>query len=247
MASETGKRKLEADEAASSGSSYPLVAASSSSSSAVKAAKGGPILVVLPGAGGVIGKNMVEMLSLLQQEHGFKIVYAPKLSWNKFSAASKTNVLGVKELVNQCEGREFYIMGCSFGNRVLAELLAADLANKLKSPPSPPVLERCKGVIFCAYPLYGDKNGTDRLNQLNKVPRETPLCIISGLKDEYLNRDYLPKKGAELMKDVTRSFTNAQLNLIENGKHDLPGATGNKASIQKSKDECLAILLKFCK
>jgi predicted alpha/beta-hydrolase family hydrolase len=192
------------------------------------------VLVVLPGAGGSLAKNMSELVLDKLQTRGFMIRRSP-LKWNTFAAGHKDNVSAVLGLIPS--DVDFYIMGNSFGNRVICEMMSKKLL---------PV--RCKGAILCGFPLYGDKNKNDRLVQLQAVPKDSTLMLISGTNDEFLNRDFLHHKGETLLRSVVKDMHltgRNELHFIEGGKHDVP-TTGSKKTLLDSATKVINHIINFC-
>jgi len=193
------------------------------------------VLVVLPGAGGSLAKNMSELVLDKLQTRGLTIRRGNPLKWNTFAAGHKDNVSAVLGLIPS--NVDFYIMGNSFGNRVICEMLSKKLL---------PV--RCKGAILCGFPLYGDKDKNDRLVQLQAVPKDSNLMFISGTKDEFLNREFLPIKGEALLRSVVKEMHltgRHELHFVEGGKHDVP-TTGSKKTLLDSASNVINLVVNFC-
>jgi len=195
----------------------------------------GMCLVVLPGAGGSLAKNMNTMVLDPLEGMGFSVKRG-SLKWNTFTAKHKDNVAAVLAL---CPAdKDFYLMGNSFGNRVIAEMM------KAKQLPA-----RCRGAVLCGFPLYGDKDKKDRLEQLQGVPKDSTLMLISGTNDEFLNRDFLPVKGAALLSSVLDDMKitgRHEVHFIEGGKHDVPSAAGGKKVVEEAATRVVNLVRNFC-
>ena len=195
----------------------------------------GMCLVVLPGAGGSLAKNMNTMVLDPLEGMGFS-VRRGSLKWNTFTAKHKDNVAAVLALCPT--DKDFYVMGNSFGNRVIAEMM------KAKQLPA-----RCRGAVLCGFPLYGDKDKKDRLEQLQGVPKDSTLMLISGTNDEFLNRDFLPVKGAALLSSVLDDMKitgRNEVHFIEGGKHDVPSAAGGKKVVEEAATRVVNLVRNFC-
>lgn len=214
---------------------------SSSSSKSQKTGDGAPVtLIVCPGAGGTLAKAMEEkVLVELARKHNFPLNRLNGIKWVTLRAGHDSNV-GLITAQFPAD-RDFYLMGNSFGNRVLCEMLGA---GKVPS--------RCRGVIFCGFPLYGEKNVPDRVNQLkllSKAPQIKTL-VISGTEDEFLNRDFLTAKGAALMQKTHSDLglPISRLVMLENGLHDVPKCKGAKAkdSTERAAQVVIREIREFC-
>ena len=195
----------------------------------------GMCLVVLPGAGGSLALNMNTMVLDPLEGMGFS-VRRGSLKWNTFTAKHKDNVAAVLALCPT--DKDFYLMGNSFGNRVIAEMM------KAKQLPA-----RCRGAVLCGFPLYGDKDKKDRLEQLQGVPKDSTLMLISGTNDEFLNRDFLPVKGAALLSSVLDDMKitgRHEVHFIEGGKHDVPSAAGGKKVVEEAATRVVNLVRNFC-
>jgi hypothetical protein len=168
-------------------------------------------LVVLPGAGGAIAKDMRAFLDSEQTTASYTVLF-PKTGWqwNTRNAGAQENFDLVNSLLKGVASEsKLILMGHSFGNRVIAHMLQQDINfGKHKMPDY---------VVFCAYPLFAEKDDTKN-NSARKAPLlEIPLkykkiLVISGDKDEFLNRAYQKTKGAEVLvcllhSDFTSEFS----------------------------------------
>ena len=111
------------------------------------------------------------MVSKLVEEHGFTVQTEP-LRWNVASVQSDKNVAQVRSFF-PTDSRPFWILGNSFGNRVICEMLAAGQ-----------LLVNCLGCLFLGYPVYGEKNDAKRLDSLQRIPKGVKCLFISGSLDE---------------------------------------------------------------
>ena len=130
------------------------------------------------------------------------------------------------------EDEDWYIMGCSFGNRV-ATAVIAELDERQRVPPK---------LILTGYPMYGPSlnNKDARVRSLQSLPVGTPVLAISGTKDEFINSeknvpDQLPSGNPRAVWDSVlqtmpcRATTTVRL--IEKGGHGVyPAAKGRKAT-----------------
>ena len=205
-----------------------------------KAARGGGlVLVALPGAGGALSKGMDELVLMPLEGKGFKVrrPAGGKLKWNTFAAKHADNCAAVLSLCPPA-GQDFFLMGNSFGNRVIAEMLTAD-----KVPA------HCRGVVMCGFPLYGEKNIDDRLKQLKAIPKKTTLMMISGTDDEFLNREFLPIKGRALLTAELEALGltgHHEVHFVDGGGHDVPKCRGGKAAISAAAAKTVDLISSFC-
>lgn len=215
----------------------------SSSSSNTKVQKiGGPPVtcIVCPGAGGVLGKKMEEkILEVLTAKHNFSLRKLNGIHWNTGKASNASNVALVTAQF-PAEG-DFFLWGNSFGNRVLCEMVGA---NQLPA--------RCKGLIICGFPLYGEQNVPDRVRQLQMLaPKSNTQVIksllISGTDDEFLTRSFLASKGAALMREQHALLgASSSLVMLEGGKHTVPECKGGKSAIDSSASRVIKEVVAFC-
>jgi len=196
-----------------------------------------PTLVVLPGASGSLSAAMNAALDKLASRHGFTIIRRDKVKWNTYAAKAPGNTTAVLEMCPT--DKDYFVLGNSFGNRVVCEMLKDD-----KFTPE------MKGAILCGFPLYGDKNVSDRVDQLRSIPEDANVMIISGTPDEFLHRSFLDKKGRDLMSQVFEEMNleRGSLEFIENGVHDLPKCKGKNAKADSVVGEAklLKLIVDFC-
>lgn len=206
-----------------------------------------PILVVLPGASGHIAANMMNLvLTPLSMKLSLKTT---KFNWNKMRAGDAKNIAQVSALCPS--DAPFFVLGNSFGNRVICEMLAVNQVTN------------CKGVIMCGYPLYGPEKQTTkeglctdreprvnpRVAQLLSVPADARVLLISGTRDEFLCRPYLSKPGPDSLKEVVSQHSGSmEVVTIPNGTHDVPtvkGAGAKQATLVAA-NSVLHHISKFC-
>ncbi|KAJ3301879.1 hypothetical protein HDV03_000246 [Kappamyces sp. JEL0829] len=188
-----------------------------------------PVLVAIPGASGTIAKGMKAVLAKVGSEC---VMLTAK--WNTAKAASQSNLDQVLAVLPA--SGPVVLLASSFGCRVVCELLSKGLVSPDK-------------VIFCGFPLYGPKQNSERVDQLQQLASlSVPLRFISGSLDEFLHRPYLDKKGMEALSDILEPFDAAlvSIKVIENGSHSVPDAKGKQShkALQSQKalewiEECL--------
>jgi len=122
----------------------------------------------------------------------------------------------------------WYVLGCSFGNRVATALAALEM----KTPPK---------LILTGYPMYGPSlnNKDARVLSLQSLPVETEVLAISGTKDDFITSEknvpnQLPSGNPRAVWDSVlqtmpcRATTTVQF--IDKGGHGVyPAAKGRKA------------------
>jgi hypothetical protein len=211
---------------------------SSSSSTTTTAAT----LIVLPGASGKLSQSMEnEVLTKLKMNSNINVIKKDSIKWNTYSAGNQSNINEIISMLPK-DNQEYYLLGNSFGNRVICEFLSSNNNNK----------SNCSGAILCGYPLYSDKNNEDRVNQLKKFPKDMKLMMISGDQDDFLNQSYLTLKGKELIEkqfqELSLSNNKSKLIVIENGVHDLPKTKGKniKETTIKAGNTIINEIKQFC-
>lgn len=178
-----------------------------------------PVLVVLPGASGNITKNMKEFLSL-KLEDIFEIRISEH-KWNGWKTNSKENVALALNLCPKTD-IEWYILGNSFGNRVIASICENNLF------PYPP-----KKIIMFGYPLYGPNLNNERVNGLLQIPSNYEILFISGSNDEFINRKPVNINiiGKDLLESIINQMkckNNIQLEIISDCNHGVVDGTKSK-------------------
>ena len=189
-------------------------------------------LIVLPGASGRLSQSMQSEVLNKFQNSNLTVIKKDSINWNKYAAGNPSNITEILNLIPSDD--EFYLLGNSFGNRVICEFVS-NSSN----------CRNCRGIILCGYPLYGEKNNEDRVNQLKKIPKHMKLLMISGNLDDFLNQNYLNEKGEKLMRkqftDLSLSNDHSKLIIVENGLHDLPKTKGKNAK-ETTKNAALLIV-----
>jgi len=217
--------------------------ARSSDSGAVNSGRK-PILVVLPGASGALSKSMATIMMPKLSKHFTVVVREGK--WRGWNPNSDENVASI---LNVCprDGSDYFILGNSFGNRVLCSLFVNDhFAGR--NVPSP------RGVIMCGYPMYGEKYTNERVSLFQSLPSGVRVCCISGSNDEFLNRTPASVKdskailkGESLFQFIIKTMDGAG---PEPELHIVPGGGHGVIDVPKSKQEgvvtrVLGIINKF--
>jgi hypothetical protein len=155
-----------------------LTATASSSSEQRKEEERKPLLVILPGSSGHLGKAMRSVfLASLSQHFEVRVRDGKWRGWNPVGEKNVQSVLDVSP--SGAHEYDWYILGNSFGNRVLCAMCTEGLF------PTPP-----RGLVMCGYPMYGPKGTDERVKLLQSLdlPVGTKLLCISGAKDEFLLR-----------------------------------------------------------
>ncbi len=215
------KRSIDDDEAVS-GASSDISGGKISKSEKI-------VLIVAPGASGSISKAMHDDVLLKLPDYE---VIELNVKWKVVSAGLDCNIdlIHSKFPLNT----KFYIIGNSFGNRVICELL------RKKTIPS-----NLAGVILCGFPLYGEEGSKrvlsdpeERVKQLKLFPKHIKLLLLSGSKDEFLNRKYLnDAKGKNLLTDTFTSLqltnTESKVFVIDGGTHDVAKGKANATELLK--------------
>jgi hypothetical protein len=77
------------------------------------------------------------------------------------------------------DSQPWFVMGCSFGNRVAVSIVSEKLTSV------------APGLILTGYPMYGgsDKRKEVRVEQLQSLPSTAKVLAISGEKDDYLTKN----------------------------------------------------------
>jgi hypothetical protein len=201
------------------------------------------ILIVLPGASGSLSKNMrTVMMPKLSQS--FKVVVRTG-KWRGWNPNSNENVSSVLDLCPK-DGSSYYILGNSFGNRVLCALYVGEhFASHHVPAPA--------GVIICGYPMYGEKYTEERVSAFLSMPSGVRMCCISGSNDVFLHR-CPPKaraskailKGESMYQFVIKSRNvrpEPVLHIIPGGGHGVIDVA--KSKLENVTDEVLNIIEMF--
>jgi len=96
-------------------------------------------------------------------------------------------------------------------------------------------------LVCFGFPLFRPKAGQDRSQALKSIPKEVKVLLVSGERDEFLNREYqtLPRGTAALVslsKESKASFTISKTN----GRHNPLDSVKNT-----EKDGVLSFLTSF--
>jgi hypothetical protein len=95
-------------------------------------------------------------------------------SWKGWNPLSRDNVQGVLDCC-PIDDREWYILGNSFGNRVLCAMYSV---GSFVAQPN--------GIILCGYPMWAKKGTEERVLTLQSLPPHCNVLCISGEKDTFL-------------------------------------------------------------
>lgn len=197
-----------------------------------------PLLVVLPGSSGHLSKGMSTVLLPALEEHFRVCVREGK--WKGWSPVGEHNVQSVLDLSPTQGEVDWYIMGNSFGNRVLCAMFVENLF------PVPP-----KSMIVCGYPMYGPNNTDERVDLLQQLdmPAGKKLLCISGEKDEFLLRGGRGNAQAVLSTVLGGVAAAAgrgavEAKVLKGGKHGVLDHTSPLA-LQEAADTVLGWILCF--
>ena len=177
-------------------------------------------IICFPGAS---GRFTALNRELLQSIPNTRLI---ELKWNTFKPSHINNI----KLVNENLVKDCFVLGNSFGNRVLLEM------GKMKLFDSLPMK-----FIFLGYPLFGPKESNDRMDLL-KSCEELDCCFVSGQEDEFLNRTYLQGNGVELMRNLVKD---KELLMVEKGRHSVPDCKGIKSSKKLELERVKEFIIKF--
>jgi hypothetical protein len=137
-----------------------------------------PILVILQGASGKLSANMTNLfLPALVQSGHWDIRVRPEGSWTNGWHAKNNATVVVNDLglcPKDADAAPWFVMGCSFGNRVATSIVSDAL-----TPVAP-------GLILMGYPMYGDNGKEDRVKHIQKLPPTANVLAISGENDSCL-------------------------------------------------------------
>ena len=184
-----------------------------------------PVLVVLPGSSGSLGKGVRNIFMRDLEEH-FE-VREREGKWKGWNPAGEANVKSVLDVAPQ-DGTEWYLLGNSFGNRVICAMCTENLFT------IPPL-----GIIMCGYPMYGPNGSNERVEMLQSLslPDTTKLLCISGEKDDFLLRG--GKNASQVYESVIRGMSNileeqVDMFIIHKGKHGVFDQSGEKSVVEAS-------------
>jgi hypothetical protein len=136
--------------------------------------------------------------------------------WNISSPGASKNVSTVLEQCPTGDGDgEWYILGNSFGNRVICSMLSDSLF------PVPP-----RKIVMCGYPMYSDKGTDERVKLLQALPVGSNVLCISGDRDGFLRKgpSGRSKSTAEVYEAVIASLpcrAGVSLRMLPGGGHSV--------------------------
>ena len=125
----------------------------------------------------------------------------------------------------EADAPPWYVLGCSFGNRVACSIVSDELT---AVPPR---------LILTGYPMYGPgpNNKEARVAHIQQLPASAEVLAVSGARDECLTKnvpDGLPTAAA-LWEQVVSGMAcadNVSFKLVENGGHGVyEGGKSEKA------------------
>ena len=190
-----------------------------------------PILVVLPGSSSYLAQDMqLLLMPLLEDRFDVRVRPGSNVDGGKKWAGwdAGTNAAKVVNELGLCPMEEdaapWYVLGCSFGNRVACFIVSDGL-----TPVAP-------GLILMGYPMYGpgDNNKEARVEQIQALPASAKVLAISGGKDPALNKDAPDLKGQELWDSVVAGMQcDVTVKLNEKGGHGV--YEGGKSEAAKAR------------
>ena len=196
-----------------------------------------PLLVVLPGASGCMGKGMSTVFIVALEKHFRVCVREGK--WKGWNPAGDSNVQSVLDLCPTEDIGDWYIMGNSFGNRVLCAMFSGNRSIF----PCPP-----KGLVMFGYPMYGPRGTNERVNLLQELELndDQNVLLISGEKDEFLLRK--GSKAADVYAAVVKGMAigcdQVEVKIVPGGKHGVLDHPKDSALLEAS-DTALSWVLNF--
>lgn len=205
-----------------------------------------PKLIVLPGSSGSLSKNIADsLIPRLQQTYDVVIRTGRWKGWKTTSADNASSVLDLCP-ESRNKGAPYFILGNSFGNRVLCSLFVENaFEQSRKQLPA--------GIILCGYPLYSAKYENERVALLEAMPSGLPICCLSGSNDEFLHRSPpCGKKTGEILKgrvlfesvlDSMNTTVAPELHIIERGGHGVLDVAASK--LEEAAEEVLRIIVDF--
>ena len=190
-----------------------------------------PILVILPGSSGKLSKDFKEFL-LPELHQRFEVRLREEKKWNGWNPRNNAH-----DVMSLCpppheEREDWYVMGCSFGNRVAAAVAEIDSRWQIHAPK----------LILTGYPMYGPSlnNKDARVLSLQSLPVGTRVLAISGSKDGFITSEknvpnHLPSGNPRAVWDsVLKTMpcrATTTVRFIEKGGHGVyPAAKGRKAA-----------------
>ena len=190
---------------------------------------------MLPGASGELSKPMNDILiPILENSFEIRIRSGKWKGWNPNGKETVDEVLALCPK----EPCTYYILGHSFGNRVICSLFVNNhfVSNGLPAPAK---------VMLLGYPMYNDKGTEERVALLQSLPSDLKIMCISGANDEFLKKD--ARKGQELFESVIQTLPCKGSTTL----HIIPGAGHGVIDVVKSKQVATAhtvvdLIVKYC-
>ena len=213
----------------------PAAPAASGGAASSSAATGGPkaVLIFAPGAGGTTAKDMRANVHGELDRRGMRVyrlddepLGTGETRWNIAAPSSAGNLDHVIAVANRAAaanpGAPLLLCGASFGNRVLAELLASPKKELLPKGTA-------SALLCCGYPLYAsgkpDVSDPKRANHLKRIPPGNTVAFVQGDQDECNGR-----RGLDALRDVMAAMAcDHELHPVPGGEHTVPKAKGLKA------------------
>jgi len=167
-----------------------------------------PVLVILPGASGSLTKPFKEIL--IPRLSTYFTIHTREGKWKSWTLTSKDNVDSVLSVCPK-NNQDWYIMGNSFGNRVICAMIKDNL---FSIPP--------KKIFLFGYPMYSDKGTDERVQLLRELPKNTcKILCVSGSNDEFLTRGS-GKTAQSVYESIIAKLPckdNIVLHILQGGKH----------------------------
>jgi hypothetical protein len=139
------------------------------------------ILVVLPGASGKLSTDFITHLIPALEHTGLFEIRERCEKWKGWNPISNGESV-VSSLCPSSNVNAWFILGCSFGNRVASSIVSDELFGTTSAP----------GLILTGYPMYGTKGDEQRVEHIQKLPTAARVLAISGAKDEFITKN-VPK------------------------------------------------------
>lgn len=142
--------------------------------------------------------------------------------WKNWNPCSQENLQSVKNICPIDDENPWYILGNSFGNRVICSLIETGLCSPTK-------------VIMLGYPLYGNKGTPERVNLFKTVPTGTHILCISGSNDTFLTSGpQVSMIGSEIYQSIIDQSLCKEttiLRIISTGGHGVVDGSEAKSTI----------------
>ena len=180
-----------------------------------------PLLIVLPGASGGLTKDFSDLLVPALRPY-FDVHIRPQSKWVGWDTSKNAKLVVESMCPKETIAAPWYVLGCSFGNRVATSIVADALT------PVPP------NLILTGYPMYGPNGNEQRVNHIQTLPQTARVLCISGEKDEFLNKNVPAGKptGKQLWDSVLTGMTcrsTTTVHMVPKGGHGVyPSAKGQK-------------------